>query len=614
MKLSIQYVVGTLMLIMLNQGCEREEILKDRYYPRLDISEEVVQDQSGITFEGIFLTRKGEIQDKGFVWDLNNPSLNKGSKLSVGEGYTDGVFKGKAVFDLDEGHEYQVKAYIIHEGTTVYSKPVSFTSTTSGTPHSLESFWPRTGLHGDTVEIRGINLSYKAERITVRFNNSTANILSCTDTTIFVSVPLSLNEHESLIQVYINGIQASLSEPFRLSDAVIHEIQPGLVNSPGEQFTIIGSGFNPHVENNQVMVGSVYAQVSSATVSSLKAVVPDSLIPDPEVSLDTTVSVKVITGGKTLLSPDSLRIDYDARWTRMNDFPGSARKYALAFGNGARGFYGLGSNMDESLFFSDLWEYDPDGDLWTERAPFPGTPRIHFASFMLDQFLYLSGGATGDPSDPAAHSIETWRYDMETDQWTRLNDFPGTARIRAAGFAANARGFLLSGCHENDTMNMEVWEYQTGPDLWNRKNDLLNFDAMPYDQFDLSAFGNGETGVMLCRSRPEYTTHDSWVFDPDSDSWTGTGFPGTYDNSPAGSYIGDFLYLGPAGYMEIAEYERIYTYDQQQNSWSYAYSHKSPSRYAAGSFSIGERLYFFGGQSASEEVLLNDVWMLDINW
>jgi len=602
------------MVILATIGCEKEELIKDRDYPRLSIGATIIQNESGATFEGIILSEAGEIQDKGFVWDEGSvASINKGSSILLGPGYEDGRFSGTAVFDLEAGKEYQVKAFVLSEDRTIYSTPVTFTSKFDGLPHSLVSFSPHSGQLKDTVLIRGINLSYQRERISVFFNNASANILSCTDTTITVTVPVSLNDNESNIRVVIQENQKSFSEAFTLSNPVIDNIHPALVTNPGEQITISGSGFSTLKENNLVKLGTLSAQVSSATATSLKVIIPAPLVPDPDVSIDTTVSVKVTFGGKTAISPDSLRLEYKALWTRMNDLPGNPRKSALSFGDGNLGFYGLGSSFDGGQLFADLWEYDAVNDTWTERSSFPGAPRNYYITFTLDNNLYLVGGSTGDPSIMENHSLETWRYNMDTDQWTRLNDFVGTARIRAAGFATDGKGIMVSGCHENDTMNLEVWEYLPGLDSWTRKNDLPNVEPMTYEQFLLRAYGNGESGLILCKSRAKYLQPDSRVYNPVSDSWTGTGFPGTYEGSPAGCYIGDLLYVGPAYYQGLSEYERIYTYNEEGNSWSYLYDSKSPSRRDAGSFSIDERYYFFGGLAGSGEVLLKDVWMLDFS-
>ena len=81
-----------------------------------------------------------------------------------------------------------------------------------------------------------------------------------------------------------------------------------------------------------------------------------------------------------------------------------------------------------------------------------------------------------------------------------------------------------------------------------------------------------------------------------------------YSKPPPAMRIG----VGPAYYKGITEYERIYTCNQQVRSWNYVYF-KGPSRQDAGSYSIADKLYFFGGPAGSGDLLLNDVWMYDMS-
>jgi len=600
-----------LLLILNFTGCQKEDIILNRDYPRLDILENPMQTDSGISFEGIFLTRAGEITDKGFIWDIDEPHLSYGPRISLGPGYNDGMFTGTASYDLEKGIEYQVKAYAISQGRIIFSKAVGFTCTTNGIHHTLNQFLPQSGHVSDTVLIAGTNLSYQRERITVFFNMDTATVWNCTDTTITVTVPASLNRKEATIRVVINNIQQSFPDPFTLEEPVIDYIQPLEVNLPGEELIISGSGFSKIIENNQVLLGPYPAVIRSASSTQLRVGIPYSFIHDLEVSIDTTVEVSVTVAEKTVVAHDSLRFNYIAAWTRMNDFPGSVRKNSLSFGNGNKGFYGLGSNADGSQYFNDLWEYDPALDTWSQRSSFPGPARVYSATFTINNQLFLVGGSTGDPAVATNHSNEIWMYDMDSDEWTRLNDFPGTPRIRAAGFAAGGNGYLISGCHENDTMNSEVWEYLVDTDSWTRRNDLPNMEDLTFDNFLLRGLDNAESGGILCKLNAEYyNIHTHLIYDPASDGWSGYGFPGTFEGQPPSCHIGNLIYFGPARYPGAVIPDRIYTYDPEVNSWGYR-TFIGSSRLDAGCFSIGNNLYFIGGEAASGNELLQDVWMLD---
>lgn len=125
-----QIIFFALLCIIASSGCQKEEYIEARDYPRLDLNNKIIQDASGILFEGIIISQAGEIQDKGFVWaEGAGASLSKGSTVSAGPGYGSGIFTAKVDYGLVMGLNYELRAYLISEGITVYSNPVNFIST-----------------------------------------------------------------------------------------------------------------------------------------------------------------------------------------------------------------------------------------------------------------------------------------------------------------------------------------------------------------------------------------------------------------------------------------------------------------------------------------------------
>ena len=107
----------------------------ERDYPRIDVSEQVVQSGSGVTFNGTILTREGEITDKGFVWGKGTvATLETSYSISLGPGYGTGTISATVTEGLTKGVTYEMRGYLVAEGRVVYSKRVSFTSTIDGTP------------------------------------------------------------------------------------------------------------------------------------------------------------------------------------------------------------------------------------------------------------------------------------------------------------------------------------------------------------------------------------------------------------------------------------------------------------------------------------------------
>jgi N-acetylneuraminic acid mutarotase len=83
-------------------------------------------------------------------------------------------------------------------------------------------------------------------------------------------------------------------------------------------------------------------------------------------------------------------------WTRKADFPGTARYIAVGFVAGNRGYIGTGMETYSgaaSSVFNDIWEYDPQGDAWTQKPAFSGAARGGAVAFVLDSCVYIGTGA-----------------------------------------------------------------------------------------------------------------------------------------------------------------------------------------------------------------------------
>lgn len=204
----------TLSLFLTIMACQKDEIVMEREYPRFDISEDIVLSDTGVVFNATFHTQNVDILDKGFVWARGVfPTVDTESHVSLGGEQGAGTFSTMATFDLLAGVEYYVHAYAITSEHLVYSKAIPFISTTNGIEHSLDSFMPVRGNVNDTIVLFGSNLSYHKERIEVLFSNVNAEILSSTDTTITVTVPVH-SISKAQIRVKINKVQKAYKDFF----------------------------------------------------------------------------------------------------------------------------------------------------------------------------------------------------------------------------------------------------------------------------------------------------------------------------------------------------------------------------------------------------------------
>jgi hypothetical protein len=203
-------------------SCEKQEIITERPYPRLDISEEVIQNDTAAIFKASFLTQSGEILDRGFVWGQGTfPPIESSPHTSLGPGYGDGSFSGSAL-DLFEGKEYLVYAYARTPERIVYSQAVGFLCTANSHKFQVEGFHPASGYAGETVVLKGVFPIEYEESFQVYLGDETqvqpkrATIKGSTAKTITIQMPFMSNHSQMVpIKVIINGVSKTFMDEFQ---------------------------------------------------------------------------------------------------------------------------------------------------------------------------------------------------------------------------------------------------------------------------------------------------------------------------------------------------------------------------------------------------------------
>lgn len=95
---------------------------------------------------------------------------------------------------------------------------------------------------------------------------------------------------------------------------------------------------------------------------------------------------------------------------------------------------------------------------WVEKASLPIAAsgvingRKNATAFTIGQYAYVGLGETRDSAAyPYTDFSDFWKYDSNTDSWTQIADFPGTAKVNAVGFSINGIGYVGTG-YNDDTV------------------------------------------------------------------------------------------------------------------------------------------------------------------
>jgi N-acetylneuraminic acid mutarotase len=524
-----------LFLLFLIISCNNE---KEFNFPLIQTGNVTNIDSSGATLHcRITDLSKENIIEYGFVWDSRpNPTIENAEKYVIRESPKTGVISQHISTTLRESFVYYVRAFMRNNNYITYGKEVAFTSLGSLAPQIID-FMPKTGNLKDTLVILGKNFSYRLYTNRVQFGEFSAIVIKANQDTLWVKVPDNLNVISSLISVTIQGNKTSSSDKFNLVPPVLDDFRtkigtfgsqvtiygnaflanpaslhvyfdnfeakiiniqnqdisitvPDNLNKrkcnikvvmnnlavlsadqfqleslsindfnpkiavTGNTITLTGSNFSPVPENNIVMIGNVTGRVIASSINSLSVVLPkqDKSIYDNRVLL---LSVEVLEDKKSF--SDYLTIG--DKWFRHKDSPinFSGSFYAVL---NDKVYFGINNNKG-------FWEYNPVPDEFTKLTDFPGSARSGGNGFAINNKIYYGTGYNNSDN-----LKDFWEYDIASNSWIQKSNFYGNARTGSMTFSINENGYLGGGVYEQYTTNYDpfddFWKYNSYADSWSR--------------------------------------------------------------------------------------------------------------------------------------------------
>jgi len=200
-------------------------------------------------------------------------------------------------------------------------------------------------------------------------------------------------------------------------------------------------------------------------------------------------------------------------WTQKANFGGGQRNGAVGFTVGNKGYICTGWNITTPpiYFHQDVWEYDPQSDIWTQKANFPGPGRQGAVGFSIGSKGYIGLGGGGSGSVLSTFFNDFWEYDPQIDSWTQKADIPATGRQWAAGFSIGTKGYMgTGGIYPSGPYYSDFWEWDQATDTWVQKADFGGGARNLTSGFSIGSKGYLGTGYD---GSPK---NDFWEFDPAS--------------------------------------------------------------------------------------------------
>ncbi|MBN1562053.1 T9SS type A sorting domain-containing protein [candidate division KSB1 bacterium] len=174
-------------------------------------------------------------------------------------------------------------------------------------------------------------------------------------------------------------------------------------------------------------------------------------------------------------------------------------------------FVVTGSNPDGSAVLQSVKEYDPQNQIWTDKAPI-ATGRVVSGGCALDGKIYVMGGQI-DISAPSLATMEM--YDPHTDTWTFTTDM-NTARRCFGACTIDGKIYVAGGIGLTDLTNT-VESYDPVTESW------TNVTTMPFTRWGHAVCSVNDKLYLLGGIRDAIAgtvTNSLQEYDPQTDAWT----------------------------------------------------------------------------------------------
>ena len=287
------------------------------------------------------------------------------------------------------------------------------------------------------------------------------------------------------------------------------------------------------------------------------------------------------------------------------------RERAFSFMLGNKFYTGTGRD-DNGVMNNHMYEYNVATDTWSQLNDFPTQPVRNGISMVINDTAYAGFAWDG------TNNIGWYQYNVTSDTWT-LKNSSGNASSFAGTFSINGKGYAACGSGLSGEHN-ELWEYDPALDLWTQK---ANFPGAARDfPFADTMGGFAFVGMGDFFFAPPFYS-DMYKYDVGADTWSAiapipnssTGAIAVGGCSFHASWNGKIILMGIWGIStsSLADYNTIYVYDPPSDSWTlYENSNPIGARGTALTAQNGSKAYYGAGDDFITGIK-QDFWEVDLN-
>lgn len=194
---------------------------------------------------------------------------------------------------------------------------------------------------------------------------------------------------------------------------------------------------------------------------------------------------------------------------------------------------------------NDLWSFD--GTEWKQLASMPTIGRTHPALVAVDGKVYVGAGygelcpqpepcanitGIGDPRGQSGNLDDFWEYDVATDTWTQIDNYPTRAH-HPFQFALNGTAYVMAG-HNGAFLFNSVYSIESGsfypvysipsdPRVAGAMINIGDYGCVIAGETDygspLLGHSNGPQPDAPIQEHRSFPTTDFWCYSPETERW-----------------------------------------------------------------------------------------------
>lgn len=435
-----------------------------------------------------------------------------------------------------------------------------------------------TATFRDTIIINGDHFNRRAEQNEVYLGNTKVAVAKSTRKQIKIVVPDNMETVTNTVSVKAQLQTVIATNKFNVKIPEITSVTPSgyanavngngvlrdIINIKGKYFHPVAYNMRVFFEGNETPVlngsstelntnipqGPYPRKKAQLTVKFLDRVITysyDIVLKDAWIMIANSIPFSVLNASGTfvfnntpyVLAPTSELDGFNKSLWKFNSTNYSWQEIKLPFpvGNchitqaGNKAYLYIANSTD------NFWEYDPAVNKWTKKADCPGPVRYSPTTFFIGDKVFIGFGiASGGVYVDNSLYNTFYQYNINTDSWTKIADYPdpGGARVNGTAIVLGNTAYIGGGA--TFTPAPQLYSYSTATNSWKKLHD---FELPPYGCFAFVANNTVYLSSGLSNSFPYSTYRSVYKYNLAADSWSmlpetiGAAFLG-----PSGFYNG----------------------------------------------------------------------------